>query len=76
MWWYTILGYDKGSISHLLRLDHITAGSILLTSNLVTPKRGNYEPILIVKRTEWSKFIDCFSLSIEDDPSKVVKKSV
>ena len=45
MWWYNILGDNEGSISHLLQLDHITAGSILLTANLVALKRENYEPI-------------------------------
>ena len=49
MWWYNILGDNEGSISHILRLDPITAGSILLTANLVALKRGNSEPILIVK---------------------------
>ena len=38
-------------------------------------KRGNPEPILIVKRTEWRKFIDYFGLSIEVDPSKMVKNN-
>ena len=74
MWWYNILGYNEGSISHILRLDPITIGSILLTANLVALKRGNYDPILIVKRTEWRKFIDYFGQSIEADPSKVGKK--
>ena len=50
MWWYNILGYNKGSISHILRLDTITAGSILLTVKLVSLKRGNCEPILTVKK--------------------------
>ena len=34
-----------------LQLDPITAGYILLYVTLVAPKRENYEPILIVKRT-------------------------
>ena len=76
MWWYNIIGDNKGSISHLLRIDHITAGCILLTSNLVALKRGNYEPILTVKRSEWSKSIDYFGLSIDADPSRVGKKNV
>ena len=76
MWWYNILGDNEGSISHILRLDPITAGSILLTDNLVAPKRGNSEPILTLKITEWSKFIDYFGLSIEADPSRVEKKNI
>ena len=76
MWWYNILGDNEGSISHLLHIDPITAGSNLLTANLVDLKRGDYEPILIVKRTEWRKFIDSFGRSIEADPSKVGKKNV
>ena len=39
-------------------------------------KRSNYEPILIVKRTEWRKLIDYFGISIEADPSNVGKKYV
>ena len=52
MWWYNILGYNEGRISYILRPDPINSGSILLTANLVAPKRENPEPILIVKRTE------------------------
>ena len=73
MCWYNILGDNKGSISHILWLDPITAGSILLTVKLVALKRENYEPILTVKRTEWRKFIDYFGLSIEGEPSRVKK---
>ena len=73
IWWYNILGGNKGSTSHLLRLDPITAGSILLTAKLFALKRENSEPILTVKRTEWRKFIDYFGLGIEDDPSRVSK---
>ena len=58
MWWYNILGDNEGSISRLLWLDYITVGCILPTANLVALKRGNYEPILILKITEWKKFID------------------
>ena len=76
MWWYNTLGDNEGSISHILRLDTISAGYILLTANLAALKRENCEPILIVKRTEWRKFIDYFGLSIEADPSKVGKKNV
>ena len=45
-------------MSHLLRLDPITAGYISLTVDLVSLKRENYDPILILKRTESRKFID------------------
>ena len=76
MWRCNILGDNEGSISYILRFDHIAAGSILLTANLVALKRENYEPILIVKRTEWRKLIYYSGLSIESDLSKVVKKYV
>ena len=58
MWRYNIIGDNKVSISHLLRLDPMTERSILLTDNLVALKKENYEPILIVKIIEWRKFID------------------
>ena len=52
MWWYNILGGGwRGEISHLLRIETITEGSILLTDNLFALKKENYDPILIVKRT-------------------------
>ena len=51
MWWYNILGDNKGSTSHLLRLDNITAGYILFTVKLVALKWENSEPILTVKGT-------------------------
>ena len=76
MWWYNILGDNEGSISHILRLDPITSGSILLTVKIVALKRENSDPILIVKRTEWRKFVDYFGLSIEADPSRVGKKNL
>ena len=76
MCWYNIIGYNEGSMSHLLRLDPITAGAILLTVNLVALKRENCEHVLIVKRTEWRKSIDYFVLSIEANPSKVGKNNV
>ena len=76
MWWYNILGDNEGSISDLLRIDTITSGSVLLTANLVALKRENSEPILIVKRTEWRKYIYYFGLSIEATPSKLGKKNV
>ena len=61
MWWYDILGDNKGIISHLLRLDPIIVGYIVLTNNLVALKKKNDEPILIVKRTEWRTLFDYFS---------------
>ena len=76
MWWYNILGDNKGSISNILRVLPITTGSIFLTAKPVAPKRENSEPILIVKRTEWVKLIDSFGLSIETDLSKVRKLNV
>ena len=76
MWWYNtrILGDNKGSISHLLRHDIISSGSILLTVKLVVLKRENYEPILAVKKTECRKYFNDFGQSIEADPSRVGKK--
>ena len=76
MWWYNILEDNKGIISHLLRLDTITAGSICLTANLVAMKRENPDPILIVKRTEWRRLIDYFGRGIEADSSRVGKKNI
>ena len=73
MWWYIIIGNKEGSISHILRLDPITAGSILLIADLVALKRENRESIFIVKRTEWRKFIDYFGQIIEAEPSRVGK---
>ena len=61
---------------HILRIDPIKAGSILITYNLVTLKRENHEPILIVKITEWRKFISCFGIIFEADPYRVGKKNV
>ena len=63
-------------MSHILWLDPITAWYILLTVSIVELKRGNLDPVLIVKRTEWSKFIDYFSLNIWANPSTVGKKNV
>ena len=71
MRWYNIIGDNKGIISHILRLDTITARSILLTANLIAPKRENSDTFLIVKGTEWMKFIDSFGLIIETNLSKV-----
>ena len=76
MWWYNLLGDNEGSISYLLRIDPINLGSILFTANIIATKRGNSEPILTVKITEWRKFIDYFGLNIDTNPSKVGKKSV
>ena len=76
MWWYNILEYNKGIISHLSWLDHITTGYVLLITNLVEVKRGNTGPILIVNRTEWSKLIGYLGLSIEANPSRVGENNV
>ena len=76
MWCCNILGDNEVSIQDILRLGTITAGSVLITTNLFVPKKENHEPILKVKRTEWMKFIDYFGLSIEADPSRVGKKKV
>ena len=76
MWWYNILGNNERIFSHILRLDTITAGYILLTASLVALKRGNSEPILRVTITELRKFIDYFGLIIEANPSRVGNKNV
>ena len=76
MWWYNILGDNKGSTSHLLWFDNITAWSFLLTYNIVFLRRGNSDPILTVKIIEWRKFIEYFGLSIEVNPSRVSTKNV
>ena len=49
IWWCNILGDNEGNISHILRLDTITAGYIWLNVKLVALKRKNYDPILTVK---------------------------
>ena len=74
IWWCNILGYKKGRIYHTLRFDPITEGYILLTSNIFFSGKVNPEPILTVKITEMSKFIEYFGLIIEANPSRVVKK--
>ena len=51
IWWYNIIWDNNRIISHILRLDPITAGYVLLTDYLVSMKRQNYEPISTVKRT-------------------------
>ena len=71
-----ILGKNKGSISHLLWLDSTIIGYILLADKIVALKRDNFETIIIVKRTEWRKFFDCFGLIIEIYLSNVVKLNV
>ena len=76
MWWYKILGDNGVSISHLIWFDPITEGCFLLTSRIIFTKRENHEPIITVKRIEWSKFIEYFGLSIGDKPSRVGKNNV
>ena len=76
MWWYNILGNNEGSISDLLQLDPITAGSVLLSANLVALKREKPLTILTVIIIERTKFIDYFGLSIEADLSRVGKKNI
>ena len=76
MWRYNILGDNNVSISRVLRIDPVHAGYILLNVKLISLKRGNYDPILTVKRTEWRKFIDYYGRSIESDPSRVTKKII
>ena len=68
MWWYNIIGDNKVIISHLLRVDPIAEGPVLLNYNHVALKRENYEPILTVKIIEWRKFIGYFGLIIEAYP--------
>ena len=76
MWWHNILGDNKGIISHLLWLDPITTGYILLNVKLVALKRGNYEPILAVKTTDWRKCVDYFVQRIDAGPSRVGQKNI
>ena len=75
MWWYNIFGDNEGIISHLLLIDIITSGHVILADNLFELKRETFELILTVKRTEWRKFIDYFGLSVEANPSSVIKKN-
>ena len=42
MLWYNILGDNEGNISYLLRFDHITAGSILLTATIIFSEKEKY----------------------------------
>ena len=76
MWRYNIIGDNNVIISNILKPDSITVGYVLLDNNLVVLKRENIEPILTVKIIQWTKFIDYFGLSIEDDPSRLGKKNV
>ena len=76
MWFYNIIVYNNEIISHILQIYTINPGYVLITTKLVTLKRENHDIILTVKRTEWRKFVDYFDLSIEADPSRVVKKNV
>ena len=73
MWWYNIIWDKNGFISHLLQIDPITTGSILLNFNLVELKRENIDPILTVKIIVWGKFIYYFGISIEAHPSRLEK---
>ena len=73
MWWYNIVVDKKGIISHLFQLDPINEGSVLLTDNLAALNRGNSDPILILKRTEWSEFVDYSCKIIKANPSRVGK---
>ena len=75
IWWYNILRDKEVSISYILRIYNITEGYVLLNYNLILMKRENTEPILGVKIIEWKKFIDDFGLSIEANPSRVVKNN-
>ena len=76
MWCYNRLGDNKGIISHLLQHDPITLGFILITAKFVALKREDPDTILAVKIIEWRKSIDYFGLSIEADPSRMVKNNV
>ena len=58
MCWYNIIGYKDKVISHLLRIDPITSGSILITADLIYLKMENPYPNLRVKIIECGEFID------------------
>ena len=49
MWCYNILGDIEGSISHIVWIYNITAGSVLLTAELIVLIGGNTEAILTVE---------------------------
>ena len=70
------LRITKVIILHLLRIYNFTKGYVLITDNLVSLKKENMDIILIVKIIEWRKLIDYFGLSIEANPSRVVKNNV
>ena len=76
IWCFNILGDNERSISHILRIDIITVGYILLTTNLVVIKRENSKPIFIAKKTELRLFIDYSGLCIEVDPSREGKRNI
>ena len=63
MWWYNIIVYNQGIISHILRLDPTTVVYFLLASNLIFLKSEYPEPNLTVKRIEWSKLIYSFIMT-------------
>ena len=63
--------YNKGIILNLLRVNLITAGSVLLTDNPVSLKWENPEPISTVKIIEWRKLVDYIGISIEADQSRM-----
>ena len=73
---YNILGDNGGSISDILRIHPITAGSILHTVKRVALKKENSEPSVTFKRTEWSKFIDYFGIIIEANQSRMGKNNI
>ena len=60
-------------IQVILVYHHVFISMVILTDNLVVLKMENCKPILMVKKTEWSKFVGYFGLNIEDGPSRVGK---
>ena len=64
MWWYNLLGDNKGIIPHLLRIDPINTGFILLTNNLAALKSENPYSILLSETPEWRTFVGFFGLII------------
>ena len=46
MWWYNVLGDNKGRISHILGFYLINKGSVLIALILFSLERVNYDPIL------------------------------
>ena len=51
--WYNIIEDSKGIISDILRIDPITAGSILFNITLVALKRENPEHIVNIWSSYW-----------------------